>query len=86
VSERKFQRLGVMALGMLSRSELLKIWWIKAYQAARYVLRRLPINTAQGYMTPMEADPGGQVPTLEYLRVWGCKAYVLKPKADKRKE
>jgi hypothetical protein len=37
-------------------------------------------------MTPMEAVPGGQAPTLEYLRVWWCKAYVLKPKADRRKD
>jgi hypothetical protein len=29
---------------------------------------------------PKEAEPRGHASTLEYLRVWGCKAYVLKPK------
>ena len=86
VSERKFRTLGEMTLAMLSRSGLPTIWWAKAYKAASYVLRRLPTNTAQGWMTPMEALPNGEVPSLEWLRVWGCKAYVLKPKADRRKD
>jgi hypothetical protein len=86
VSERKFRALGEMALAILSRSGLPKIWWAKAYQAAGYVLRRLSTNTANGYMTPMETVTGGQALTLEYLSVWGCKAYVLKPKADRRKD
>jgi hypothetical protein len=69
VSERKFRPLGEMTLAMLSRSGLTKIRWAKAYQAAGYVLRRLPTNTANGYIAPMEAVPGGHAPTLEYLRV-----------------
>jgi hypothetical protein len=49
---------------MLSKSGLPKIWWAKAYQAAKYVLQRLPTNTAQGYMTPIEAVLGEQALTL----------------------
>jgi len=86
VSERKFRNLGEVALALLSRSGLPKIWWGKAYKAAEYIIRRMPTKTAQGYMTPLEAIPGGQAPSWEWLRVWGCKAYVLKPKADRRKD
>jgi len=86
VSERKFRTLGEMALAMLSRSGMPKVWWGKAYMAAQYVLRRMPTNTAPGYMTPLEAVPGGEAPSWKWLRVWGCKAYVLTPKADRRKD
>ena len=37
-------------------------------------------------MTPIEALPGGERPSLQWLRVWGCKTYVLKPKAERRKD
>jgi len=86
VSERKFRTLGEMALAMLTRSGLPKIWWGKAYKAAQYIIRRMPTTTARGYMTPIEAMPGGEPPSWEWMRVWGCKAYVLKPKADRRKD
>jgi hypothetical protein len=82
----RFANFATLALATLSRFELPKIYWPKAYQADGYVLRRLPTNPVQGYMTPMEAVPGGQAPTLEYLKVWGCKAYALKTKADSRKD
>jgi hypothetical protein len=86
VSERKFRTLGEMALAMLTRSGLPKIWWWKAYQTAEHILRRLPTRTAKGYMTPMEAIPGGETPSWKFMRTWGAKAYVLKPKADRRKD
>jgi hypothetical protein len=37
-------------------------------------------------MSPVECVPGGTVPNLTWLRRWGCKCYVLKPKADRRKD
>ena len=85
VSERKFRTMGEVALAMLSRSGLPKIWWGKAYMAAEYVTRRMPTNTAQGLMTPMEAM-SGEAPSWKWLRVWGCRAYVFKPKADRCKD
>jgi hypothetical protein len=86
ISERKFRTLGEMALAMLSRSGMPKVWWGKAYMAAEYILRRMPTKTAQGFMTPLEAIPGGEAPSWQWLKVWGCKAYVLTPKADRRKD
>jgi hypothetical protein len=86
VSERKFRTLGEMTLAMLSRSGLPKIWWWKAYKAAEHVIRRLPTKTAGGFRSPLEAIPGGQPPTWKWLRTWGAKAYVLRNKADRRKD
>jgi len=85
ISERKFRTMGEMALAMLSRSGLPVIWWGKAYKAAEYVLRRMPTNTSQGYKSPMEAVTG-KIPSWKWLRTWGCKAYVLKPKAARNKD
>ena len=36
-------------------------------------------------MSPAECVPFGRVPNLSRLRRWGCKTYVLVPKADRRK-
>ena len=37
-------------------------------------------------MSPMECVPGDAVPTHKWFRVWGCKAYVLVNRADRRKD
>ena len=71
---------------MLLQSGLPKGMWWKAYAAARYVALRLPTNTCQGYMSPMECVPEGFVPTHKWFRVWKCKAFVLVNRADRRKD
>ena len=86
VSERKFRTLGEMTLAMLLRSGLSKHFWFDAYLAACHITLRLPTRTYKGWMSPFECCPGGSVPSLGRLRVWGCKAYVLTPKADRRKD
>jgi len=86
IAERKYRTSGEMALTMLIRSGLPKGFWWKAYVAARYVLLRLPTRTYKGYMTPLECVPGGSVPSLKRLRVWGCKAYMLVPGNSRRKD
>jgi hypothetical protein len=86
IAERKYRTAGEMTLTMLIRSGLPKGFWWKAYVAARYILLRLPTRTHKGYMSPMECVPGGSVPSLRRLRVWGCKAYVLVPASSRRKD
>ena len=86
VSERKFRTIGEMTLTMLTASGLPKSFWFDAYQTACYIVRRMPTRTWQGWMSPYECVPGGSVPSLSWLRKWGCKAYVLTPKADRRKD
>ena len=71
---------------MLLQSNLPKgVWW-KARTAARYVTLCLPTKTYQGYMSPMKCVPGSMVPTHNWIREWGCKAYVLVNRADSRRE
>eukprot|EP00602_Paraphysomonas_sp_CaronLab_P004809 CAMPEP_0185023452 /NCGR_PEP_ID=MMETSP1103-20130426/6129_1 /TAXON_ID=36769 /ORGANISM="Paraphysomonas bandaiensis, Strain Caron Lab Isolate" /LENGTH=1343 /DNA_ID=CAMNT_0027556055 /DNA_START=49 /DNA_END=4080 /DNA_ORIENTATION=+ len=85
IEERKFRTCGEMTLAMLIQSGLPSQFWLDAYMAARYILIRLPTKTAKGYMSPLEFLTG-EAPNLKYLRVWGCRAYVLTTKADRRKD
>jgi hypothetical protein len=71
---------------MLVRSGLPKQYWFDAYLTAVYITVRMPTRTSKGRMSPMECAPGGSIPFLSRFRVWGCKCYVLKPKADRRKD
>ena len=50
------------------------------------IVRMMPTRTCREWMSPAEFVPGGQTPNLSCLRRWGCKAYVLVPKADRRKD
>ena len=85
IEERKFRTAGEMTLAMLIQSGLPPQFWLDAYMAARYILIRLPTKTDKGYMSPIEFLTG-EPPNLRYLRVWGCRTYVLSPKADRRKD
>ncbi len=86
-SERRFRTLGERTHAMLTHSGLPKEFWFKAYKAACYITRRLPTKTAFGWMSsPHEAVPGGTVPDLSRLRIWGCKAYVKLPRDKTRKD
>ena len=66
-----------MTLAMLADSGLPKSLWWDAYVTACDIVRMMPTKTYRGWMSPAECVPGGQ---------WGCKAYVLVPKADRRKD
>ena len=46
----------------------------------------MPTRTCRGWMSPRECVPCGKTPNLSLLRRWGCKAYVLVPRADRRKD
>ena len=70
---------------MLLRSSLPVAFWWMAVCTACYFLNRFPTKTANGYMTPHERV-FGVAPNLKWLRIWGCKCYVLKPIADRKKD
>ena len=86
VSERKFRTLGEIMLSILTDLELPKLFWWDAYITACDISRMLPTRTHKGWMSPEGCVPGGRTPNLSKLRRWGCKAYVLVPKADRRKD
>ena len=41
---------------------------------------------AFSHLPLVECVPGRSTPNLSKLRKWGCKAYVLIPKTDRRKD
>ena len=86
VSERKFRTLGEQSLAMLTDSGLPKSFWWDAYDTACDITLMMPTRTCKGWMSPTECVPGGKTPNLSRLRRWGCKCYVLIPKADRRKD
>ena len=75
-----------MTLAMLADSGLPKSFWWDVYVTACDIVRMMPTRTYRGWMSPAECVPGGQTPNLSRLRRWGCKAYVLVPKADRQKD
>ena len=86
VLERKFRTLEEMTLSMLADLGLPKLIWWDAYVTASNITRMLPTRTHKGWTSPKECVPVGRTPNLFKLRRWGCKAYVLVPKADRRKD
>jgi hypothetical protein len=70
---------------MLLHSTLPVSFWWMTWKTACYLQNRMPTVTVYGYMTPFE-NVRGAPPSLKRQRIWGCKAYVLKPKAARRKD
>lgn len=66
----------VMARKMILASHLLKTMWPEAVVAACYLLNRLPSRRLNG-KSPLEVKHGRK-PYVGHLRVYGCKAYVLR--------
>ncbi|MCP4125689.1 MAG: hypothetical protein GY753_01340 [Gammaproteobacteria bacterium] len=59
-----------------------KKYWPLAIQAAAYILNRTP-HTSLKNLSPFEESTGDK-PDLTRTRVFGCKAYVQVPKAQRR--
>ena len=56
--------------------------WPAVVEAAVYTLNRTPTRSL-GWKTPFEAVTGRK-PSLAHLRVYGCRAYALKPKIPQK--
>ena len=76
----------VMAEGvtcMLSEAKLPPSFWGEALSTFVYVRNRLPTASLPSNKTPYEVA-FGKKPSLQHLRVFGCRAYVMIQK-DQRK-
>lgn len=71
VAERRNRTLMDMVRSMLSHSTLSVNLWIEALKTAAHILNRVPSKSVP--KTPYELWTGRK-PTLNYLRVWGCRA------------
>ena len=83
--ERRVRDIKERTLSMLLHSGLpVPFWWL-ALRTAVYLQNRMPTKTVCGYLTSYECMR--QVPpNLRHLRIWGSRAYVLKPKAERLKD
>jgi hypothetical protein len=80
VSERHNRTLLDSVMSMLSLYNLSISYWGYALETATFILNRAPSKSVE--TTPYELWYGKK-PTLSFLRVWGCEAYVKKLQPDK---
>ncbi|KAF0920196.1 hypothetical protein E2562_033748 [Oryza meyeriana var. granulata] len=71
VAERRNRTLMDMVRSMLNHSTLSPKLWIEALKTAAHIINRVPSKSVP--KTPYELWTGRK-PTLNYLRVWGCRA------------
>ncbi|KAK8640308.1 hypothetical protein V6N13_008065 [Hibiscus sabdariffa] len=87
VSERRNLTLLDMVRSMMSHTDLPTSFWGYALETAAFTLTRVPSKSVQ--KTPHEMWTGKR-PSMSFMKVWGCKAYVkhqmftkLEPKSHK---
>ena len=87
VSERRNRTLLDMVRSMMSQSDLPLSFWGDALEIAAFTLNRVPSKSV--VKTPYEMWTG-KSPSLSFLKIWGCEAFVkrlqsnkLAPKSDK---
>ena len=76
-----------MVRSMMSKSNLPISFWGYALETATFILNRVPSKAVE--KTPYEIW-NGKTPSLSFLKIWGCEAYVkrqisnkLAPKSEK---
>ncbi|CAM9144729.1 unnamed protein product, partial [Ectocarpus fasciculatus] len=74
-----------MTLALMIYANMAVTFWADAYMVATRVRGYMAARTAGGLMTPDEAW-FGQLPNVKHLRVWGCLAWILEPRVDRRKD
>ena len=80
ISERRNRTLLDMVRSMMCQTDLPLYFWGYALQTAAYTLNNVPSKSVE--KTPYELWTG-KVPDLNFLKIWGCEAYVRKLMADK---
>lgn len=71
------------AKALLQDSGFDKKFWVQAIRHAVYLYNRATVKASHG-ITPFEAWTGKQ-PDIGHLRIFGCLAHMLVPKANRRK-
>ena len=83
VAERKNRTLVTCTRATLRTSSMPKHFWQYAMATAAHVINRVPTDANNG-KSPFELW-NGVVPDISHVRVFGCKAYALKPKKKRSK-
>ena len=69
-----------MVRSMMSQSELPLSFWGYALETAAFTLNRVPSKSVG--KTPYEIW-AGKTPSLSFLKIWGCEAFVKQLQSDK---
>lgn len=85
ILERANRTLKEMALALILDSGLPSLFWFKAVQHAAYLINLLPTKTLKGYISPVEYITE-EPPDVRDLKIWGCKAWAIVPKDQRKKE
>ena len=80
VSERRNRTLLDMVRSMVSFTDLPMYLWGYALQTAAHILNKVPSKSV--HKTPYEIWTGSR-PSLNYIKIWGCPAYVKLVNTDK---
>ena len=80
VSERRNRTLLDMVRSMMSQTDLPISFWGYALETAAFILNRVPSKSVK--RTPYELW-NGKRPSLSFLKIWGCDAYVKRQVTDK---
>ncbi|KAG8478887.1 hypothetical protein CXB51_028741 [Gossypium anomalum] len=80
VSERRNQTLLDMVRSMMSHADLSTSFWGHALKTTIFTLNRVPSKSVQ--MTPYEMWTGKR-PSMSFMKIWGCKAYVKRQTSTK---
>ena len=64
----------------MSQSDLLISFWGYALETAAFILNRVPSKAVE--KTPYEMWTE-KTPSLSFLKIWGCEAYVKRQISDK---
>ena len=78
--ERRNRTLLDMVRSMMSKSDLPLSFWGYALETAAFTLNRVPSKSVD--KTPHEMWTG-KSPSLSFLKIWGCEAFVKKLMSDK---
>jgi hypothetical protein len=80
VSERRNRTLLDMVRSLMSLTDLPLSFWGYCLETAAFTLNRVPSKSVE--KTPYEMWTGKK-PSLAFLKIWGCKAYVKQLQSDK---
>jgi len=69
-----------MVQSMMSQSDLPLSFWSYALETAAFTLNRVPSKSVD--KTPYEIWTG-KTPSLSFLKIWGCEAFVKRLQSDK---
>ena len=80
VSKRRNRTLLDMVRSMMSQSDLPLSFWGYALETTAFTLNRVTSKSVD--KTPYEIWTG-KIPSLSFLKIWGCEAFVKRLQSDK---